>query len=142
MDVFKVDSNLNQIIKPELKALPNKAGISNLDDAIAAHIKWKHRLNQFIDGTGTEILDSAVVCKDNQCALGKWLYGEGGKHKNSVYFGELVTKHAKFHLCAGAVVKKVEEHDKAGAEALLKGEFAIAAKDTVTTIMNLKKEIE
>jgi hypothetical protein len=45
-------------------------------------------------------------------------------------------------VCAGSVVKKVEEHDKAGAEALLKGEFAIAAKETVTAIMNLKKDIE
>jgi methyl-accepting chemotaxis protein len=142
MDAFKVDGNLNPTKKQELKALPNKAGISNLDDAIAAHIKWKHRLNQYIDGTSTEILDSAVVSKDNQCALGKWIYGDGEKHKNSMYYGELVAKHANFHLCAGAVVNKVKEHDKVGAEALLKGDFAIIAKDTVTTIMNLKKDIE
>jgi methyl-accepting chemotaxis protein len=142
MDAFKVDNNLNSQNTSELKALPNKAGISNLDDAIAAHIKWKHRLNQYIDGTSTEILDTAVVSKDNQCALGKWIYGDGEKHKNSMYYGDLVTKHANFHLCAGAVVNKVKEHDKVGAEALLKGEFAIIAKDTVSTIMNLKKDIE
>jgi methyl-accepting chemotaxis protein len=142
VDLFKINKNLNLHKIPDLKALPNKTQISNLDEAISAHIKWKHRLNQFIDGTSTEKLDSSVVCKDNQCALGKWIYGDGGKYKNSMYFEELVTKHAKFHLCAGAVVKKVDEHDKAGAEALLKGDFAIAAKDTVTTIMNLKREIE
>jgi methyl-accepting chemotaxis protein len=79
---------------------------------------------------------------DNQCALGKWIHGDGSQHKNSIYYGELLTKHANFHVCAGAVVKKVEEHDKAGAAALLKEEFATAAKDTVTAIMNLKKEIE
>jgi methyl-accepting chemotaxis protein len=142
VEVFKVDNGLSAIKTSELKALPNKTEVSNLDEAISAHIKWKHRLNQFIDGTSTEKLDSSVVCKDNQCALGKWIYGDGGKHKNSTYYGELLTKHANFHVCAGSVVKKVEEHDKAGAEAVLKGEFAIAAKETVTAIMNLKKDIE
>ncbi len=142
VDIFKIDDGLKTIKTAELKALPNKIEVSNLDEAITAHIKWKHRLNQFIDGTSTEKLDSAVVCKDNQCALGKWIYGDGGKYKNSPNFVDLLSRHANFHLCAGAVVKKVEEHDKVGAEALLKGEFAIAAKHTVTAIMNLKKEIE
>jgi methyl-accepting chemotaxis protein len=142
VDVFKIDTNQNSIKTLGLKALPNNSKISNLDDAIAAHIKWKHRLNQFIDGVNTEKLDSQVVCKDNQCALGKWIYGDGVKHKSSPCYGDLLSKHANFHLCAGAVVKKVEEHDKAGAEGLLKGEFALAAKNTVTAIMNLKKEIE
>ncbi len=142
VDLFKIDKNINSIKTAELKALPEKTEISNLDEAISAHIKWKHRLNQYIDGTSTEKLDSAIVCKDNQCVLGKWIYGDGGKYKNSIYYGELLTKHANFHLCAGAVVNKVDEHDKAGAEALLKGDFSLAAKDTVTAIMNMKNEIE
>jgi len=39
-------------------------------------------------------------------------------------------------------VKKVEAHDKAGAMSALTGEFAAAAKETVTAIMALKSEIE
>ncbi len=93
----------------------------NFDDAIAAHIKWKVRLSQFIDGTGSEKLQSANVCKDNNCDLGKWIHGEGTKFKSLPHYQDLVKKHANFHLCAGDVVKKVENNDKTGARAALGG---------------------
>lgn len=112
----------------------------NFDDAIAAHIKWKVRLSQFIDGTSTEKLQSASICKDNLCDLGKWIYGEGASFKALPHYQDLVKKHANFHLCAGDVVKKVEGGDKAGAKAALGGAFSAASKETVTAIMDLKKE--
>lgn len=112
----------------------------NFDDAIAAHIKWKVRLTQFIDGTGTEKLASATVCKDNLCDLGKWIYGDGMKFKSLPHYQDLVKKHANFHICAADVVKKVEGGDKGGAKSALGGPFAVASKETVTAIMELKKE--
>jgi hypothetical protein len=112
----------------------------NFDDAIAAHIKWKVRLTQFIDGTGSEQLKSDTVCKDNLCDLGKWIYGEGGQFSSKPRYKDLVSKHAHFHRCAADVVKKVETNDKPGAKSLLAGPFAVASKDTVTAIMELKKE--
>ena len=115
---------------------------SAFDDAISAHIKWKNRLNDFIDGSGTEKLDSAVVCKDNVCILGKWIYGDGMKYSTSPDYVDLQNKHAHFHLCAGSVMKKVEAHDKAGALAMLRDEFSEAAKQTVTAIVTLKNAIE
>ena len=112
----------------------------NFEDAIAAHIKWKVRLSQFIDGTSAEKLSSAVVCKDNMCDLGKWIYGDGAKYKTAPHYQNLVKKHANFHICAADVVKKVETGDKAGAKALLGASFATASKETVAAIMELKKE--
>ena len=112
----------------------------NFDDAIAAHIKWKVRLTQFIDGTSAEKLQSATVCKDNLCDLGKWIYGEGVKYKPLPHYQDLVKKHANFHICAADVVKKVEGGDKPGAKTSLGGPFANASKETVTAIMELKKE--
>jgi len=112
----------------------------NFDDAIAAHIKWKVRLTQFIDGTSTETLSSANVCKDNLCDLGKWIYGEGAKFKAAGHYQDLVKKHANFHVCAGDIVKKVESGDKAGAKTALGGPFAGASKETVAAIMEVKKE--
>jgi methyl-accepting chemotaxis protein len=143
VSVFKMEKAGNTAAKPvALLGAPLKASTTHFDDAIAAHIKWKLRLNQFIDGSSTEKLESATVCKDNQCVLGKWIYGDGQKYETTVHYGVLVSKHANFHRCAGAVVKKVEENDKAGATSLLKGEFAVAAQETVTAIMDLKKEVE
>jgi hypothetical protein len=111
----------------------------NFDDAIAAHIKWKVRLTQFIDGTSTEKLQSATICKDNLCDLGKWIYGDGAKFKSLANYQDLVKKHANFHICAADVVKKVESGDKPGAKSSLGGAFAAASKETVTAIMELKK---
>jgi methyl-accepting chemotaxis protein len=137
VSVFKLNGASH--VAATLLAAPSANSL--FDDAIAAHIKWKIRLNQFIDGESAEKLDSAVVCKDNFCALGKWIYGDGATHNTTPQYGILVAKHANFHRCAGEVVKKVDAHDKAGAKSLLKGEFATSAKETVTAIMDLKKEI-
>jgi hypothetical protein len=112
----------------------------NFDNAIAAHIKWKVRLGQFIDGTGAEKLSSAIVCKDDLCDLGKWIYGEGAKFKAAPRYQDLVKKHANFHVCAADVVKKVEGGDKASAKASLNGRFAGASMETVAAIMALKAE--
>jgi len=112
----------------------------NFDDAIAAHIKWKVRLARFIDGTSAEQLKSETVCKDNLCELGKWIYGEGAIFNAKPHYQDLVTKHANFHRCAADVVIKVESNDKTGAKSLLTGRFAVASKETVTAIMELKKE--
>ena len=112
----------------------------NFEDAIAAHIKWKVRLSQFIDGTSTEKLNSATVCKDNLCDLGKWIYGDGAKYKSVSHYQDLVKKHANFHVCAAGVVKKVETGDQAAAKALLGASFATASRETVAAIMELKKE--
>ena len=123
------------------KADSTRHGTTHFDEAIAAHIKWKARLGQFIDGTSTEKLNSATVCQDNLCVLGKWIYGEGTAYKTALHYGELQTRHANFHCCAGEVVKKVENNDRAGAKSILAGDFANAAKETVTSIMALKSEI-
>jgi len=143
VSAFKVSSGGKSVGKPvAFLEAKSKTGASLFDDAIAAHIKWKLRLGQFIDGTSTEKLDRATVCKDNLCTLGKWIYGDGQKHKNADNYEDLLFKHANFHRCAGEVVAKVELHDKTGAKSILAGEFAVLAKETVTAIMNLKKEIE
>lgn len=112
----------------------------NFDDAIAAHIKWKVRLSQFIDGTSAEKLNSATVCKDNLCDLGKWIYGDGAKYKAAPRYQDLVKKHANFHVCAADIVKKVEGGDKTGAKSSLGGAFAAASKETVAAIMALKSD--
>ena len=120
----------------------SKHGSSHFDEALVAHVKWRFRLNQLIEGTSTEKLDSSVVCKDNACVLGKWIYGEGERHKSLQQFGTLVNNHANFHRCAGEVVRRVESHDKAGAAQMLNGEFVASAKETVASLLDLKKSIE
>ena len=142
--VFKIEAGSKSATKP-VALLGNaaaKTSTSHFDDAITAHIKWKSRLHQYIDGSSGEKLDSAVVCQDNQCALGKWIYGDGTAYKNSSHYATLQARHAHFHRCAGDVVKKVESHDQAAARLILNGEFAVAAKETVEAILDLKQDAE
>lgn len=112
----------------------------NFDDAIAAHIMWKVRLTQFIDGISTEKVQSTTVCKDNLCDLGKWIYGDAIKYKSLPQYQDLLNKHANFHICAADVVKNIERNDRPAAKSALGGAFAIASKETVAAIMELKKE--
>lgn len=143
VSVFKVNAaSASARLALADKTTAAKAAANHFDDAVAAHIKWKLRLTQFIDGTSSEKLDSAVVCKDNQCALGKWIYSDGMKYQQLGRYVELRDRHAHFHRCAGEVVKRVEGKDTVGARALLAGDFVEASKHTVASIIALKSEVE
>ena len=92
--------------------------------AIEAHVRWKVRLENYIDGTTTEKLDVEVVGMDNQCPLGKWIYGIGGdKYNANPLFQEIRGIHADFHTCSASVMRQSDAGDKEGAaEALRRGE--------------------
>ena len=71
----------------------------DFDAAMNAHMDWKLKLRSYIarpDGS----LNSATVAKDNECALGKWIYGEGKAYASIPEYSELKSEHAKFHKCA------------------------------------------
>jgi PAS domain S-box-containing protein len=118
----------------------NKHTTMNFDDAIAIHIKWKARLSRFVEGSSTETLHSATICRDDRCELGKWIYAEGARYEALPQYRDLVKKHAAFHVLAGEVAKLVESSDRAGAKAMLGGVFMAASMETVKAIMELKKE--
>jgi hypothetical protein len=112
----------------------------DFDDAIAAHTKWKVRLRTFLGGNG-EPLDPATVARDNQCDLGKWIYGEGARYASLPAYEQLKTAHAKFHRCASQVVSAAKQGRAAEAQAMLEagGEFGRLSSDTVTAIMQMKR---
>jgi two-component system chemotaxis sensor kinase CheA len=114
-----------------------------LENAVAAHSKWKMRLRQFLDG-GEEKLDPKVVCRDNACDLGKWIYGDGSQFKDMPAYRELKTSHAHFHKCAADVVTKHLGGDKRGAESMIAvgGDFVKASSETVQAIIKLQKTLE
>jgi hypothetical protein len=92
-----------------------------------------------IDGKSTEALDPNVICKDNQCELGKWIHGEGGRAMGpKPEFGDVKTSHADFHQVAGNVLRKALAGDKAGAAILLDGEFYHASSKVIQAITKCK----
>jgi hypothetical protein len=117
----KSDSGKTDVstVSPEKGESAEIAGL-DFKDAISAHQKWKVRLQACIDGTSREQLDPAVVRRDDQCVLGKWINGPGAKEFGGMsVFPRLKTEHAQFHLIAGQVLSAAYGGQKAAAEETL-----------------------
>ena len=114
-----------------------------LDEAVAAHTNFKLRLRGFCHGT--EKMDPAVVGRDDQCAMGKWIYGDGAKYESHPECGTVKTEHAQFHKCAGEVAQAVADGNSHAAERMLDDErskYNQASTTTVRAILKFKKHME
>lgn len=124
----------------------DEAVIQGLDfvAAIEAHRKWKQRLTAYAEGTSSESLDHAVICRDDQCALGKWIYGNGVTYTGHLpLFHQLKAKHAQFHISASQVVELVQHAQKdAAMELIQNGEFSKNSRDVQTLISKLFMEMK
>ncbi len=77
----------------------------NMKQAIDAHIAWRKRMVSILDGTDSEIPEVGHVAVDNQCPLGKWLHSHGASLFGQMSeYRELVSYHAKFHVCVGEIL--------------------------------------
>jgi hypothetical protein len=70
---------------------------------IGAHGMWKQRLRKAIE-TGESEWTPDVVCQDNQCEFGKWLYSCSAEEKASPHYENVKNLHAKFHVSAAKVL--------------------------------------
>jgi len=115
----------------------------NIMEAINAHILWKIRLEKYLDGTSEEKLDPAVICRDDQCKLGKWIHGPALKyfHDDDEALKVLRSDHAHFHVTAASVVTHVQANDNAAAEAIMDGEYTKASRKVVHALTALSKHV-
>ena len=112
----------------------------DVDAAIAAEESWKVRLDAYLAGKSTEDFRPEVICFDDRCELGKWLYGPGrarlGKYTS---FKLLVAEHKNFHYHAANVVSFVESGRLDKAVTLLTTDFERSSA-RVVELLNLMKE--
>jgi hypothetical protein len=124
----------------------NKAVIKNELDimaAINAHVHWKIRLEKYLDGTAEEKLDAKVVCQDNQCKLGKWIYGAAAEHfHGDESLDKLREEHARFHTYAGRIVDYVHANDKTAARDLLEGDYKFTSRKVVFALSELNNHLQ
>jgi hypothetical protein len=142
MDWFKQLAGGNS--QPEsAKAVPTPAddrgaevGGLNFKSAVDAHMKWKIRLESYINGTSTENLKVDVVCRDDQCPLGKWIYSRGGgEFGYSETFFDMKAHHANFHRCAGHVLMAAQAGEKENALHLLHHGDYVRASERVKKLL-------
>jgi len=110
-------------------------------DATQAHIKWKNRLVNYVSGNSDEHLEVDKVCRDDQCPLGGWIYGEARKHAHLREFKELKTAHAEFHQSVGNIVQHVHDNKQAEARKLLGADFSKTSKRTITAIQDIESVV-
>jgi hypothetical protein len=124
----------------------NNSDVFDFKTAISAHLGWRTKLNRYIENPDGS-LKSDTVCLDNQCALGKWLYGDGQQIKHTLsseqIFKELVSSHAEFHKCAGSIVKHINEKNEKNAMVELRpsSKYIQVSKKTVQLIKKLQHEM-
>ncbi|MBL8302776.1 MAG: CZB domain-containing protein, partial [Ideonella sp.] len=101
----------------------------DFDAAIEAHRQWKVTLRKAI--ADHERLDTDRLCRDDQCALGRWLHGQGRtRWGDRPSFVALLDTHAAFHQTAGAVARQINAGHYAQAETLIGAGSAFAKVST------------
>lgn len=114
----------------------------DLAEAVQAHVRWKLRLQDYLDGKSSEKLDPMVICRDDQCDLGKWIHSSGmGYFHDLEPFHQLRSDHAQFHYVAANVVQHVHANDRAAAEAALHGEYQQVSHKVVVALTELNKAV-
>jgi hypothetical protein len=108
----------------------------NFKSAVDAHMRWKSRLETYINGTSSEVLDVEVVSCDDKCPLGKWIYTRGvSEFGYSETFFDMKAHHAHFHRCAGDVLRTAQHGDKDKALHLLHQGDYVRASERVKTLL-------
>ena len=103
------------------------------------HQSWKQQLRNAISGNSEVKLDPNEVCKDNACALGKWIYSAGKEFEHMAEYEPLRSSHAEFHVCAADILTKAQAGDKEGASSLLVGDFFDLSNRTIQNIVAMKR---
>jgi len=111
----------------------------DVDTIIDAHRQWKVKLRDAIESGAT--VDVGTLSRDDCCALGKWIYGDGQHLKNRASFTELIQRHANFHRIAGQVGTLINERRRTDAEdALAPGTpFSNATSSVVQVLSSVKR---
>jgi len=78
---------------------------------VSAHSEWKQRLIEAIN-TGQSKWSPEVVCKDDQCEFGKWLYSCSAQERSSPHYVTVKSLHAEFHKEAAEVLKYALDNKK------------------------------
>lgn len=114
----------------------------DIDMALAAHENWKVRLHSSLNGHSSEELRPEYICRDDQCELGKWLYGAGlqrlGKYPA---FSVLLARHKYFHMQASTVVALVQDGDKDKAEQVMSSTYRHASTQLELMLKELHRSL-
>ena len=111
----------------------------NVDSIIDAHRQWKVKLRDAIESR--QSVDTSTLSRDDCCALGKWIYGDGQRLAGRQTFTDLIGRHKHFHTVAGQVGELINRRSYREAEdALAPGtRFSTATSEVVMVLSSAKR---
>lgn len=112
----------------------------DVDAFIDAHRLWKVKLRDAIENR--DKVDTDALKRDDCCALGKWIYGDGERRFGGApSFVDLLSLHRNFHQVAGDVAEMINEQRFIDAEdALAPGTpFSDATRNVVHVLSAVKR---
>jgi hypothetical protein len=120
----------------------DQTAAQQIDAAITAHSRWKHRLKELVQ-TGKSDIDAATATRDDACEFGKWLQAYRPTAKEKASYEAVRTKHAEFHRVVGGVVRLVASSQKAEAMKSMDmgSPFASVSAALTLEMMNWKRII-
>lgn len=112
----------------------------DVDAMIDAHRQWKVKLRHAIEHR--EQVDTATLSRDDCCALGKWIYGDGQHLRERSTFTALIERHKRFHSVAGGVGQLINQGQYLAAEeAMAPGSTFSQATGDVANVLSTAKRI-
>lgn len=110
-----------------------------IQTALQAHDSWKTRLLASMHGLSSEVFDPNVVCFDDQCALGHWIYTSGKtKYTHHPKFVELMSHHKMFHFAASNALALHNRGKTQETQAMLEGPLAQYSAAVVEDLNQLR----
>ncbi len=114
-----------------------------ISKGIGAHGMWKQRLIDAIN-SGQSEWTPAIVCQDNQCEFGKWLYACSPQEKSNTHYETVRELHATFHKNAANVLEMALSGKKTEATASIDqgSDYKTLSTKLTQEMMGWKAEIE
>ncbi len=97
-----------------------------------AHFSWKLAMHGFFRGEST--IDKSQIVSHRECALGKWMYGEGHQYSGIAQFKQLENVHEIMHTKIREIVALQESNDKTKIPELMK--IFEDSSDSVLTLLD------
>jgi hypothetical protein len=115
----------------------------NFHSAITSHQNWKARFRAMIESGISEALNPEVIAQDNQCAVGKWIYGKAKEqYGDHPLYEKLRGDHAFFHTCASRVLVMILRGEKQKSlQEIEKGAYARASNDVIMDLAMFYKVV-
>lgn len=118
-----------------------KIGDLSLEDAINGHISWVKNWKNALKERNYERFQPEIVCQDDQCYLGKWIYSIEDQFNQSGKYRAVKDKHAQFHLLAADIVTEHKKGQFASALMRSRTELSDASRVVAHALVELQEEV-